>query len=396
MSYHNQTADRFDTADISYLKSIGVGKKVLVIDDDKYARSISKKILSEFKYEVEVVEDGFKGLKIMQEFHPDVVLLDLMMPGISGIEVLERKREIPELDDIRVIMVSAFSEIKQVQTTLLLGATDYLIKPATSKQLVNRIVRSLKSELAAKITEEGLKNPLDGYTYLLLLSADANFHEEIRSGLSENYKINVVASIDDLEEYYASSFSEYILAEKDRLNLLNAGKLCSTLNSIDRKRILKPYVYYDLRLEQSEIDKYRNQGIIDCIKKPENPKDLLSLINETFEVNLIEVISAENDISILKRKPAHIVAAWKEVNRLVEEMSKNGVKKFIIDLSVLKTIELEEIEHLSKFSVYQTRRGIKVNFVITSKKVHESFIDFVETVNVSFSDSIDSAIEQLG
>ena len=396
MSYHNQMTDRFDTADISYLKSIGVGKKVLVIDDDKYARSISKKILSEFKYEVEVVEDGFKGLKIMQEFHPDVVLLDLMMPGISGIEVLERKREIPELDDIRVIMVSAFSEIKQVQTTLLLGATDYLIKPATSKQLVNRIVRSLKSESAAKITEEGLKNPLDGYTYLLLLSADANFHEEIRSGLSENYKINVVASIDDLEEYYASSFSEYILAEKDRLNLLNAGKLCSTLNSIDRKRILKPYVYYDLRLEQSEIDKYRNQGIIDCIKKPENPKDLLSLFNETFEVNLIEVISAENDISILKRKPAHIVAAWKEVRRLVEEMSKNGVKKFIIDLSVLKTIELEEIEQLGKLSIYQTRRGIKVNFVITSKKVHESFIDFVETVNVSFSNSIDSAIEQLG
>lgn len=394
MSYHNQMADRFDTADISYLKSIGVGKKVLVIDDDKYARSISKKILSEFKYEVEAVEDGFKGLKIMLDFHPDVVLLDLMMPGISGIEVLERKREMPELDDIRVIMVSAFSEIKQVQTTLSLGATDYLIKPATSKQLVNRIVRSLKSELAVKVTEEGLKRPRDGYTYLLLLSANANFHEEIRSGLSENYKINVVASIDDLEEYYSSSYSEYILVEKEHLNMLNAGKLCSTLNSIDKKRILKPFVFHDFKLEQSEIDKYRNQGIIDCIKRPENPEDLLSLLNETFEVNLIEIILAENDILILKRKPAAAVAAWREVRRLVEEMSKNGVKKFIIDLSVLETIELEEIEHLSKFSDYQTRRGVKVIFLITSDKVRKSFIDFVETVNVSFSDSVESAIEQ--
>lgn len=388
-------ADRFDTADISYLKSIGVGKKVLVIDDDKYARSISKKILSEFKYEVEVVEDGFKGLKIMQEFHPDVVLLDLMMPGISGIEVLERKREIPELDDIRVIMVSAFSEIRQVQTTLLLGATDYLIKPATSKQLVNRIVRSLKSESAAKITEEGLKNPLDGYTYLLLLSADANFHEEIRSGLSENYKINVVASIDDLEEYYASSFSEYILAEKDRLNLLNAGKLCSTLNSIDRKRILKPYVYYDFRLEQSEIDKYLQQGLFNCIRKPENPNDLLNLMNETFEVNLIEIITAENNITILKRKPVKTLAAGKEVTRIVMELTHKGVKKFIIDLSVLESIELEEIWHMSKFSNHQTKMGIKVNFVITSEKVHKSFIEFIETENVSISDSIESAMKKL-
>ena len=388
-------ADRFDTEDISHLRNIGVGKKVLVIDDDKYARSIPKKILREFGYEVEVVEDGIEGLKIMLEFHPDVVLLDLMMPGISGIEVLKKKREISELDDIQVIMVSAYSEVKQVQAALLLGAIDYLIKPATPRQLVNRIVRALKSEIAVKVTEEGLKKPLDGYTYLLLLSANANFHEEIRSGLPENYKINVVDSIDDLEEYYSSSFSEYILAEKKRLDLLNAGKLCSTLNSIDKKRILKPYVYYDSELEQSEIDKYRNQGIIACIKKPENPEDLLSLFNETFEVNLIEVISAENGISILKRKPVDTAAAGREVTRLVEEMSKNGVKKFIIDLSVLETIELEEIEHLSKFSNYQTRMGIEVNFVTTSEKVHKSFIEFIETVNVSFSDSIESAIEQL-
>jgi len=124
-------ATRFDTEDISHLRSIGVGKKVLVIDDDKYARSISKKILREFGYEVEVVEDGIEGLKFMSEFHPDVVLLDLMMPGISGIEVLKRKRKIPELDEIQVIMVSAYSEVKQVQAALLLGAVDYLIKPAS-------------------------------------------------------------------------------------------------------------------------------------------------------------------------------------------------------------------------------------------------------------------------
>ena len=388
-------ADRVDTEDISYLKSIGVGKKVLVIDDDKYARSISKKILSEFKYEVETVEDGYKGLKIMSEFHPDVVLLDLMMPGISGIEVLKKKREKPELDDIRVIMVSAYSEIKQVQTTLSLGATDYLIKPATSKQLINRIVRSLKSELAVKVIEEGLKKRSDGYTYLLLISANVNFHEEIRSGLPEIYKINVVDSIDDLQEYFVSSFSEFILAEHKRLDLLNAGKLCSTLNSIDKNRILKPYIYYSGELEQSEIDKYRNQGIIDCIKKPENPEDLLNLFNETFEMYLIEVISAENDITILKRKPVDTVAAGKEVTRLVEEMSKNGVKKFIIDLSSLETIELEEIQHLSRFTNYQTRMGINVNFVLKSEKVYKSFIEFKETVNVSTSDSIEEAMKQL-
>ena len=386
---------RFDTEDISHLRSIGVGKKVLVIDDDKYARSISKKILREFGYEIQVVEDGIEGLKMMIEFHPDVVLLDLMMPKINGIQVLQKKREIAELDDIQVIMVSAHSEIKQVQAALALGAVDYIIKPATPRQRVNRIVRALQSEEVSNAAEGGFKKPLDGHTYLLLLSANANFHEEIRSGLPEIYKINVVDSIDDLQEYFVSSFSEFILAEHKRLDLLNAGKLCSTLNSIDKNRILKPYIYYSGELEQSEIDKYRNQGIIDCIKKPENPEDLLNLFNETFEVNLIEVISTENGITILKRKPVDTVAAGKEVTRLVEEMSKNGVKKFIIDLSLLETIELEEIQHLSRFTNYQTRMGINVNFVLKSEKVYKSFIDFKETVNVSTSDSIEEAMKQL-
>ena len=388
-------AGRFDKEDVSHLRSIGVGKKVLVIDDDKYARSISKKILEKFGYEVQVIEDGIEGLKIMLDFHPDVVLLDLMMPGISGIEVLQKMRKIPELNDIRVIMVSAYSEEKQVKAALALGAADYVVKPATPRQLVNRIVRALKSEIAVRVNAKGLVKPLDGHMHLLLLSSNSNFHEEIRSGLPENYKIKVVALIDDLEEYYSSSFSEFILAEQGSLDILNAGRLCSTLNSIDKNRILKPYIYYDSELEQSEIDKYRHQGIIACIKKPENPEDLLNLFNETFEVDLIEVISAENNITILKRKPVNTAAAGREVTRLVEEMSKNGVKKFIIDLSVLGTIELEEIEHLSKFSNYQTRMGIEVNFVITSEKVRKSFVDFIETVNVSTSDSIESAMEQL-
>ncbi|MCH7955041.1 MAG: response regulator [Candidatus Marinimicrobia bacterium] len=388
-------SERIDTEDISHLRSIGVGKKVLVIDDDKYARSISKKILTEFGYDVRVVEDGIKGLQMMLEFHPDVVLLDLMMPGISGVEVLEKKKKMADLDDIKVIMVSAYSEAQQVQAALLLGAVDYVIKPATPKQLVKRIVRALKSETAVKVTEEGLKKPLDGYTHLLLLSANENFHEYIRSGLPEIYKISVVDSIDDLAEYYSASFSEYILAEQKYLDIRNAGKLCSMLNSIDRNEILKPYLYYESELEQSEIDKYRNQGIIACIKKPEIPEDLLGLLNKTFEVNLIEVIPVGSDITILKRKPVDTAAAGKETARLVEEMNKNGVKKFIIDLSVLGTIELEEIEHLSKFSNHQTRMGIKVNFVITSEKVHKSFIEFIETANVSISDSVESAMIML-
>ena len=384
-----------DKEDMSNLRSIGIGKKVLVIDDNKYARSILKKILREFGYEVQIVEDGTTGLTKMFEFHPDLVLLDLMMPKLDGIEVLRMKIKIAELDKIQVIMVSAYSEAKQVQLAIALGAVDYILKPVTPNQMINRIMRVLQSKTPLETNKEGLIKPVDGRTHLLLLSPNENFHQEFRSGLPDIYKINIVPSIDELQEYYASSFSEFVLAEQASLDIVNAAKLKSTINSIDKNKIIKPYLYFEKNLDQSEIDKYLQQGLFNCIRKPENPDDLLNLMNETFEVNLIEVITAENNVKILKRKPVKTIAAGKEVTRIVEELTHSGEKKFIIDISVLESIELEEIWHMSKFSNHQTKMGIKVNFVITSQKVHKSFIEFIETENVSISDSVESAMKKL-
>ena len=384
-----------DKDDMSHLRSIGIGKKVLVIDDNKYARSILKKILREFGYEVQIVEDGTTGLTKMFEFHPDVVLLDLMMPKLDGIEVLRMKIKIAELDKIQVIMVSAYSEAKQVQLAIALGAVDYILKPVTPNQMINRIMRVLQSKTPLETNKEELIKPVDGRTHLLLLSPNENFHQEFRSGLPDIYKINIVPSIDELQEYYASSFSEFVLAEQASLDIVNAGRLKSTINSIDKNKIIKPYLYFEKNLDQSEIDKYLQQGLFNCIRKPENPDDLLNLMNETFEVNLIEVITAENGVKILKRKPVKTIAAGKEVTRIVEELTHSGEKKFIIDISVLESIELEEIWHMSKFSNHQTKMGIKVNFVITSQKVHKSFIEFIETENVSISDSVESAMKKL-
>ena len=384
-----------DKEDMSNLRSIGIGKKVLVIDDNKYARSILKKILREFGYEVQIVEDGTTGLTKMFEFHPDVVLLDLMMPKLDGIEVLRMKIKIAELDKIQVIMVSAYSEAKQVQLAIALGAVDYILKPVTPNQMINRIMRVLQSKTPLETNKEGLIKPVDGRTHLLLLSPNEDFHQEFRSGLPDIYKINIVPSIDELQEYYASSFSEFVLAEQASLDIVNAAKLKSTINSIDKNKIIQPYLYFEKNMDQSEIDKYLQQGLFNCIRKPENPDDLLNLMNETFEVNLIEVITAENNVKILKRKRLKTIAAGKEVTRIVEELTHSGVKKFIIDLSVLETIELEEIWHMSKFSNHQTKMGIKVNFVITSEKVHKSFIEFIETENVSISDSVESAMKKL-
>ena len=381
--------------DSDYLKNIGVGKKVLVIDDDKYARSISKKVLGEYGYEVSAVEDGIEGIKVMVDFQPDLVLLDLMMPVISGFDVLKKMKDIKELKDIPVLMVSAHSEIDQVKIALSLGAIEYIVKPIKPMVLVERVVRALQGDLLTSSKEERIVKPLDGKTHLLLLSRNISFQEEIRSGLPQEYKIKVVSTIDEIPEYYESSFSEFILADEGSLEIPSASRLSSTVKAIDSSGLIKPYLYFWSDIDQETIDEYIKQGLESCIKRPEKPEELAGLFNETFEVNLVEVISADGDVTILKRKPVDTAAAGRETTKLVKELSGSGKKIFIIDLSVLDEIKLEELQHLAKFSNFQTKLGISVSFVMSSKRVQKSFLDFVETVNVSIFASVESALKAI-
>ena len=209
------------------------------------------------------------------------------------------------------------------------------------------------------------------------------------------YKVDVLESTDDLQEYFSTSFCQFILADEESIDIPNAGKLSSTILSIDRDSPIKPYLYYWSDFEQGDIDKYLMQGIEKCIKRPEKPEELYDLLNETFEVNLVEVIRKSDELILLRRREIETAAAGREMTRHVEELTEKGTKKFIIDLSVLEQIKLEEIQHLSEFTTSQTRRGIKVCFVLNSKHVKQSFFEFIETVNVSVVDSVEDAIKEI-
>ena len=292
-------------------------------------------------------------------------------------------------------MVSAHSEIDLVKTAVSLGATEYIVKPIKPIDLVERVVRALQGDILTSSSEEGIVKPLDGKTHLLLLSKNMSFQDEIRSGLPQEYKIKVVSSIDEIPAYYESSFSEFILADEGSLGIPSASRLSSTVKAIDSSGLIKPYLYFWSDIDQKTINEYIKQGLESCIKRPDNPGELAGLFNETFEVNLVEVISADGNVTILRRRSVDTAAAGMETTKLVKELSGSGKKKFIVDLSVLDEIKLEELQHLAQFSNFQTKLGISVSFVMSSKRVQKSFLEFVETVNVSIFTSVESALKAI-
>jgi DNA-binding response OmpR family regulator len=101
--------------------------RVLVVDDEPQVGPMLRDVLGELGYIVKVAVRGAEALKLVPVFEPDVVLLDLMMPEMSGVEVLARLRL--DRPGLRVIMLTANEDVEVARTTLRNGAFDYLRKP---------------------------------------------------------------------------------------------------------------------------------------------------------------------------------------------------------------------------------------------------------------------------
>jgi two-component system response regulator VicR len=106
-------------------------KKILVIDDNEDIRNLLSLILEKEGYEVKHGIDGRDGLEKVLEFIPDLILLDVMMPGFSGLEVLTevRSNKKKEISSIPICMITAKSLVEDIDEALELGATSYIIKP---------------------------------------------------------------------------------------------------------------------------------------------------------------------------------------------------------------------------------------------------------------------------
>ena len=116
-------------------------QKILIVDDDSnIAELISLYLMKEF-YETRIVGDGVEALAAVESFEPDLILLDLMLPGMDGYQVC---REVRSSRDTPIIMLSAKGEIFDKVLGLEMGADDYMQKPFDSKELVARVKAVLR------------------------------------------------------------------------------------------------------------------------------------------------------------------------------------------------------------------------------------------------------------
>jgi DNA-binding response OmpR family regulator len=113
--------------------------RILVADDDRDIRDLVTFKLAQAGFEVQAVGDGTAALAAIEEDPPDLAVLDVMMPGLSGIDVLRKMRDAERTRGVRVILLTARSRDADVDAGFATGADDYVIKPFSPRELLHRV-----------------------------------------------------------------------------------------------------------------------------------------------------------------------------------------------------------------------------------------------------------------
>lgn len=126
-------------------------RKAVVVDDDvELVELIRDALEADGRFEVRVANNGFDAGMIVKEYHPDIIVLDVMLPDINGKEVCQRIRSDPTLDDSRIICISGMVETDKIDELKTSGANDFLQKPFEIDKLIDSICRLLDMDAPSR------------------------------------------------------------------------------------------------------------------------------------------------------------------------------------------------------------------------------------------------------
>ncbi|HVO95171.1 MAG TPA: response regulator [Terriglobales bacterium] len=114
-------------------------KKILLVDDSETILQLEQSILRQERYQLAVARDGQEGVAKAFDFKPDLILMDVLMPGLDGFAALRELRQNPHTSTVPVVMVTSRAELESMETGYENGCNDYIVKPIDRTELVTKI-----------------------------------------------------------------------------------------------------------------------------------------------------------------------------------------------------------------------------------------------------------------
>lgn len=130
--------------------------RILIADDNPQGVELLEAYLADFDADLRTAFDGEQTLRAVADWPPDILLLDIMMPKVSGFEVCKRLKGDPKTQDIAILMVTALDQPRDVEKAVEAGANDFLTKPINKTELLIRVNALLKNRRHAQELERAL------------------------------------------------------------------------------------------------------------------------------------------------------------------------------------------------------------------------------------------------
>jgi putative two-component system response regulator len=140
-----------------FYRESNTSSMILIVDDEYAGRETLQSILEGEGYQLEMAENGLQAIEKAKQLLPDVILLDVMMPGMTGFEVCERIRNDPEIAEIPIIVLTALDDRESLLTALKAGADDFISKPFDRYELRARLLGITRLNRYQKLLQERLK-----------------------------------------------------------------------------------------------------------------------------------------------------------------------------------------------------------------------------------------------
>jgi len=336
--------------------------KILSVDDSKMIHMVIGRAFKNYNVELSFASNGVEGLAVATRENPDLIILDVTMPVMDGVETLSKLKADPLMKEIPVIMLTAEAGKENVVKIARMGIRDYIIKPFTEQVLLERVGRVL--DLQPKGTGEVRNKTLEDAANVLVVDDKPAIIDQVRSAFAEtSWRVTSAAQCGEAIDLSSKEVPDVIL-----INLaLPEGAAFNFFQMMRANTKTKGVPVFGMSVKTASEEQARAQsiGFNGVITKPLDGSELFYRVCRAMNVDTSSrYFFVENGIQICKmpNNPSQIVAT--ELSNYIlpktREMVDAGLNRLLIDASDVNRIEMTIIKLM--LQVVQACRELSIKF----------------------------------
>lgn len=371
--------------------------KILTVDDSKTVRIIIKKAFTSFDVDIVEAANGVEGLSVAAKERPNLILLDVTMPVMDGVEMLTKLKADPALKGIPVIMLTAEGGRDHVLKIAKIGIRDYIIKPFKEEVLIEKVGRivELKPLADGQSKPKSISDPID----ILLFDDKPAIVQQIQDGLKHTPWIITSASSQSEAIDRATRTPPDLMIVSLSLPDDTAFNFFRAVRA-NLKTKYTPVFALAVKTEVAQQQQAQTAGFSAIVTKPLDLADLESRISKAMNLDTSKRYYAfDGDMLVLRLPEGCSLGALAEVASYLKpkltEAVDSGFSKAVLDISAIKTLHMGIIKMLMQSMQTCRDLGMQVALVGNPQIITECK-GFEDTREWTFYNSLSDARIDLG